>query len=87
MALDNKTSLLNTPSPRQFLGPRTREYNPYNYTDSISAYDKGALREAVFDDDVEQVRDGEAHFSSSSKTQVIIITKCVSPKRNFLNVF
>uniref|UniRef100_A0AAR2KED1 TOG domain-containing protein n=1 Tax=Pygocentrus nattereri TaxID=42514 RepID=A0AAR2KED1_PYGNA len=59
MALDNKTSLLNTPSPRQFLGPRTREYNPYNYTDSISAYDKGALREAMFDDDVEQFRDGE----------------------------
>uniref|UniRef100_A0AAR2LZE8 TOG domain-containing protein n=1 Tax=Pygocentrus nattereri TaxID=42514 RepID=A0AAR2LZE8_PYGNA len=58
MALDNKTSLLNTPSPRQFLGPRTREYNPYNYTDSISAYDKGALREAMFDDDVEQFRDG-----------------------------
>uniref|UniRef100_A0A8B9K7X3 Cytoplasmic linker associated protein 1 n=1 Tax=Astyanax mexicanus TaxID=7994 RepID=A0A8B9K7X3_ASTMX len=58
MALDNKTSLLNTPSPRQFLGPRTREYNPYNYTDSISSYDKSALREAVFDDDVEQFRDG-----------------------------
>ncbi|XP_049321523.1 CLIP-associating protein 1-B isoform X26 [Astyanax mexicanus] len=59
MALDNKTSLLNTPSPRQFLGPRTREYNPYNYTDSISSYDKSALREAVFDDDVEQFRDGK----------------------------
>ncbi|XP_015247948.1 PREDICTED: CLIP-associating protein 1-B-like [Cyprinodon variegatus] len=33
-ALDNKTSLLNTPSPRSFSGPRFREYNPYNYTDS-----------------------------------------------------
>lgn len=60
MALDNKTSLLNTPSPRSFLGPRTREYNPYNYTDSISTYDKAALKEAVFDDDVEQLRDGNA---------------------------
>lgn len=59
-ALDNKTSLLNTPSPRSFLGPRTREYNPYNYTDSISSYDKAALKEAVFDDDVEQLRDGKA---------------------------
>lgn len=57
-ALDNKTSLLNTPSPRSFLGPKTREYNPYNYTDSISTYDKVALKEAVFDDDVEQLRDG-----------------------------
>ncbi|GAA6090686.1 CLIP-associating protein 1-like isoform X2 [Tachysurus ichikawai] len=59
-ALDNKTSLLNTPSPRSFLGPKTREYNPYNYTDSISTYDKVALKEAVFDDDVEQLRDGPA---------------------------
>ncbi|XP_030628909.1 CLIP-associating protein 1-A-like isoform X3 [Chanos chanos] len=57
-ALDNKTSLLNTPSPRSFCGPRMRDYNPYNYTDSISAYDKGALKEAMFDDDVEQFRDG-----------------------------
>uniref|UniRef100_A0A671MA38 CLIP-associating protein 1-like n=1 Tax=Sinocyclocheilus anshuiensis TaxID=1608454 RepID=A0A671MA38_9TELE len=50
-ALDNKTSLLNTPSPRSW----AREYNPYNYSDSISAYEKGAL--AVFDD-VEHIRDG-----------------------------
>ncbi|XP_036400890.1 CLIP-associating protein 1a isoform X7 [Megalops cyprinoides] len=56
-ALDNKTSLLNTPSPRSFSGPRVREYNPYSYSD-ISAYDKSALKEAVFDDDVEQFRDG-----------------------------
>ncbi|XP_036443184.1 CLIP-associating protein 1 isoform X4 [Colossoma macropomum] len=67
MALDNKTSLLNTPSPRQFLGPRTREYNPYNYTDSISAYDKGALREAMFDDDVEQFRDGRRQDFGENK--------------------
>uniref|UniRef100_A0AAY4CN35 TOG domain-containing protein n=1 Tax=Denticeps clupeoides TaxID=299321 RepID=A0AAY4CN35_9TELE len=32
-ALDNKTSLLNTPSPRSFSGPRMRDYNPYNYAD------------------------------------------------------
>uniref|UniRef100_A0AAY4CQU4 TOG domain-containing protein n=1 Tax=Denticeps clupeoides TaxID=299321 RepID=A0AAY4CQU4_9TELE len=57
-ALDNKTSLLNTPSPRSFSGPRMRDYNPYNYAD-ISVYDKSALKEAVFDDDVEQIRDGE----------------------------
>ncbi|XP_066514879.1 CLIP-associating protein 1-like, partial [Hoplias malabaricus] len=67
MALDNKTSLLNTPSPRQFLGPKTREYNPYNYTDSISAYDKGALREAMFDDDVEQFRDGRLQDFGENK--------------------
>uniref|UniRef100_A0A4W6EWR5 Cytoplasmic linker associated protein 1 n=1 Tax=Lates calcarifer TaxID=8187 RepID=A0A4W6EWR5_LATCA len=45
-ALDNKTSLLNTPSPRSFSGPRFRDYNPYNYTDSISTLDKAALKEA-----------------------------------------
>nr|XP_023682725.1 CLIP-associating protein 1 [Paramormyrops kingsleyae] len=56
-ALDNKTSLLNTPSPRSFAGPRGREYSPYSYADTINAYDKSALKEAVFDDDVEQFRD------------------------------
>ncbi|XP_043929627.1 CLIP-associating protein 1 [Protopterus annectens] len=56
-ALDNKTSLLNTPSPRSFSGPRSREYNPFNYSDTINAYDKTALKEAMFDDDVEQFRD------------------------------
>ncbi|KAL2081012.1 hypothetical protein ACEWY4_022865 [Coilia grayii] len=56
-ALDNKTSLLNTPSPRSFCIPRTREHGPYGYADTISAYDKSALKEAVFDDDVEQFRD------------------------------
>ncbi|XP_041937640.1 CLIP-associating protein 1-B-like isoform X26 [Alosa sapidissima] len=57
-ALDNKTSLLNTPSPRSFSGPRGRDYNPYNYTDTISGYDRSALKEAVFDDDAEHFRDG-----------------------------
>uniref|UniRef100_A0A8C7FNT0 Cytoplasmic linker associated protein 1a n=1 Tax=Oncorhynchus kisutch TaxID=8019 RepID=A0A8C7FNT0_ONCKI len=58
MALDNKTSLLNTPSPRSFSGPRAREFAPYGYGDTItSSYDKSALKEAVFDDDVEQFRD------------------------------
>ncbi|XP_072435959.1 CLIP-associating protein 1a isoform X2 [Chiloscyllium punctatum] len=56
-ALDNKTSLLNTPPPRSFSGPRTREYNPYNYSDTINVFDKTALKEAMFDDDMEQFRD------------------------------
>ncbi|CAL8240743.1 unnamed protein product [Merluccius merluccius] len=56
-ALDNKTSLLNTPSPRSFSGPRGREFAPYGYGETISAYDKSALKEAVFDDDVEQFKD------------------------------
>uniref|UniRef100_A0A3Q2XNX6 Cytoplasmic linker associated protein 1 n=1 Tax=Hippocampus comes TaxID=109280 RepID=A0A3Q2XNX6_HIPCM len=30
-ALDNKTSLLNTPSPRSFTLQRFRDYNPHNY--------------------------------------------------------
>uniref|UniRef100_A0A3B4TB74 Cytoplasmic linker associated protein 1 n=1 Tax=Seriola dumerili TaxID=41447 RepID=A0A3B4TB74_SERDU len=53
-ALDNKTSLLNTPSPRSFAGPRLRDYNPYNYTDTL---DKAALKEALYEDAVEQLRD------------------------------
>ncbi|XP_031236123.1 CLIP-associating protein 1 isoform X12 [Mastomys coucha] len=57
MALDNKTSLLNTQPPRAFPGPRAREYNPYPYSDTINTYDKTALKEAVFDDDMEQLRD------------------------------
>uniref|UniRef100_A0A7N6AUQ6 TOG domain-containing protein n=1 Tax=Anabas testudineus TaxID=64144 RepID=A0A7N6AUQ6_ANATE len=61
-ALDNKTSLLNTPSPRSFAGPRFREYNPYNYTDSISTLDKAALKEALYEGGVEQLRDGEILF-------------------------
>ncbi|XP_019747588.1 CLIP-associating protein 1a isoform X26 [Hippocampus comes] len=56
-ALDNKTSLLNTPSPRSFSGPRSREFAPYSHGETICTYDKSALKEAVFDDDVEQFRD------------------------------
>lgn len=64
MALDNKTSLLNTQPPRAFSGPRAREYNPYPYADTINAYDKTALKEAVFDDDMDQLRDGLYHWIS-----------------------
>ncbi|XP_054909054.1 CLIP-associating protein 1a isoform X26 [Poeciliopsis prolifica] len=65
-ALDNKTSLLNTPSPRSFSGPRSREFAPYGET--ICAYDKSALKEAVFDDDVEQFRDCRRKDSGENKT-------------------
>uniref|UniRef100_A0A3B3I864 Cytoplasmic linker associated protein 1 n=1 Tax=Oryzias latipes TaxID=8090 RepID=A0A3B3I864_ORYLA len=44
-ALDNKTSLLNTPSARSFTGPRFRDYNPGNYTDGPGSLDKAALYE------------------------------------------
>ncbi|NXI42078.1 CLAP1 protein, partial [Galbula dea] len=37
--------------------PRGREYNPYPYADTINTYDKTALKEAVFDDDMDQLRD------------------------------
>uniref|UniRef100_A0A7N6ATA5 TOG domain-containing protein n=1 Tax=Anabas testudineus TaxID=64144 RepID=A0A7N6ATA5_ANATE len=60
-ALDNKTSLLNTPSPRSFAGPRSREFAPYGYGETICTYDKSALKEAVFDDDVEQFPVGQDH--------------------------
>ncbi|XP_035988478.1 CLIP-associating protein 1a isoform X25 [Fundulus heteroclitus] len=60
-ALDNKTSLLNTPSPRSFCGPRSRDFSPYG--DSVCSYDKSALKEAVFDDDVETFRDFGADHS------------------------
>uniref|UniRef100_A0A8C2AEZ4 Cytoplasmic linker associated protein 1 n=1 Tax=Cyprinus carpio TaxID=7962 RepID=A0A8C2AEZ4_CYPCA len=63
-ALDNKTSLLNTPSPRSFSGPWAREYNPYNYSDSISTYEKGAL--AVFDD-VGHIPDGHPQDCGENK--------------------
>ncbi|XP_033991255.1 CLIP-associating protein 1-A-like isoform X1 [Trematomus bernacchii] len=47
-ALDNKTSLLNTPPPRSFCGPRFRDYNPFNYCDSIGAMeDDGSRQESV----------------------------------------
>ncbi|KAL7370342.1 hypothetical protein ABVT39_026088 [Epinephelus coioides] len=71
-ALDNKTSLLNTPSPRSFAGPRFRDYNPYNYTDSISTLDKAALKEALYEDAVEQLREGGR--------QECVENKIVSPK-------
>ncbi|KAM9575153.1 CLIP-associating protein 2 isoform 50-T50 [Guaruba guarouba] len=54
-ALDNKTSLLNTMPPHS--SPRSREYNPYNYSDGISSFNKSALKEAMFDDDAEQFPD------------------------------
>ncbi|XP_073189153.1 CLIP-associating protein 2 isoform X29 [Lepidochelys kempii] len=54
-ALDNKTSLLNTMPPHS--SPRSRDYNPYNYSDNISSFNKSALKEAMFDDDAEQFPD------------------------------
>ncbi|XP_070814074.1 CLIP-associating protein 1-B-like isoform X4 [Chaetodon trifascialis] len=66
-ALDNKTSLLNTPSPRSFAGPRFRDYNPYNYTDGVGALDKAALKEALYEDAVEQLRDGCRQESVENK--------------------
>ncbi|XP_063308061.1 CLIP-associating protein 2 isoform X26 [Pelobates fuscus] len=51
-ALDNKTSLLNTMPSR--LTQRSRDYNPGNYSDNLGAYNKSALKEAMFDDDAEQ---------------------------------
>ncbi|XP_014833656.1 PREDICTED: CLIP-associating protein 1-like isoform X6 [Poecilia mexicana] len=69
-ALDNKTSLLNTPSPRSFSGPRSREFAPYGYGETICAYDKSALKEAVFDDDVEQFRDCRRKDSGENKTSL-----------------
>ncbi|XP_077946784.1 CLIP-associating protein 1a isoform X20 [Gasterosteus aculeatus] len=66
-ALDNKTSLLNTPSARSFSGPRGREFAPYGHGDAICPYDKSAMKEAVFDDDVEQFRDGRRQESGENK--------------------
>ncbi|XP_040888134.1 CLIP-associating protein 1-like isoform X4 [Toxotes jaculatrix] len=66
-ALDNKTSLLNTPSPRSFAGPRFRDYNPYNYTDGISTLDKAALKDALYEGAVEQLRDGRRQESVENK--------------------
>ncbi|XP_062986247.1 CLIP-associating protein 2 isoform X8 [Elgaria multicarinata webbii] len=54
-ALDNKTSLLNTMPPHS--SPRSRDYNPYNYTDSGGPFNKSALKEAMFDDDADQFPD------------------------------
>ncbi|XP_036965718.1 CLIP-associating protein 1a isoform X5 [Acanthopagrus latus] len=69
-ALDNKTSLLNTPSPRSFSGPRGREFAPYGYGETICTYDKSALKEAVFDDDVEQFRDCRRQESGENKMTI-----------------
>ncbi|XP_027134030.1 CLIP-associating protein 1a isoform X6 [Larimichthys crocea] len=69
-ALDNKTSLLNTPSPRSFSGPRSREFAPYGYGETICTYDKSALKEAVFDDDVEQFRDCRRQESGENKMTI-----------------
>uniref|UniRef100_A0A8C6XZZ6 Cytoplasmic linker associated protein 2 n=1 Tax=Naja naja TaxID=35670 RepID=A0A8C6XZZ6_NAJNA len=54
-ALDNKTSLINTMPPHS--SPRSRDYNPYNYSDSVGSFNKSALKEAMFDDDVDQFPD------------------------------
>ncbi|XP_041925842.1 CLIP-associating protein 1a isoform X27 [Alosa sapidissima] len=75
-ALDNKTSLLNTPSPRSFGVPRAREHAPYGYADTISAYDKSALKEAVFDDDVEQFRDSRRQDCGENK---MVLPKGLAP--------
>ncbi|KAJ6661997.1 hypothetical protein lerEdw1_012844, partial [Lerista edwardsae] len=56
-ALDNKTSLLNTMPPHS--SPRSRDYNPYNYSDSVGSFNKSALKEAMFDDDADQFPDGK----------------------------
>ncbi|XP_056590195.1 CLIP-associating protein 1 [Triplophysa dalaica] len=59
-ALDNKTSSLNTPSQRSISGPWTREYNPYNYSDSIGVYEKETP-------DTPELRDG-CHGCGENKT-------------------
>ncbi|XP_029398963.1 CLIP-associating protein 2 isoform X8 [Mus pahari] len=54
-ALDNKASLLH--SMPLHSSPRSRDYNPYNYSDSVSPFNKSALKEAMFDDDADQFPD------------------------------
>ncbi|XP_044945001.1 CLIP-associating protein 2 isoform X47 [Mustela nigripes] len=54
-ALDNKASLLHSMPAHS--SPRARDYNPYNYSDSISPFNKSALKEAMFDDDADQFPD------------------------------
>ncbi|XP_006876651.1 PREDICTED: CLIP-associating protein 2 [Chrysochloris asiatica] len=53
--LDNKVSLLHSMPAHS--SPRSRDYNPYNYSDSISPFNKSALKEAMFDDDADQFPD------------------------------
>ncbi|XP_061580040.1 CLIP-associating protein 1a isoform X35 [Cololabis saira] len=83
-ALDNKTSLLNTPSPRSFSGPRGREFAPYGYGDTICSYDKSALKEAVFDDDVEQFRDCRRQESGENKMTLPKVFGPVGPDHSDL---
>ncbi|XP_061432469.1 LOW QUALITY PROTEIN: CLIP-associating protein 1-like [Lethenteron reissneri] len=52
-ALDNKTSLLNTPSQHGLL-TSSRNHAPGG---SPATFNKSALREAIFDDDIEQFQD------------------------------
>ncbi|XP_008068353.2 CLIP-associating protein 2 isoform X2 [Carlito syrichta] len=54
-ALDNKTSLLHSMPAHS--SPRSRDYNPYNYSDGVSPFNKSALKEAMFDDDADQFPD------------------------------
>ncbi|XP_040102232.1 CLIP-associating protein 2 isoform X11 [Oryx dammah] len=54
-ALDNKASLLHSMPAHS--SPRSRDYNPYNYSDSMSPFNKSALKEAMFDDDADQFPD------------------------------
>ncbi|XP_058585215.1 CLIP-associating protein 2 isoform X12 [Neofelis nebulosa] len=54
-SLDNKASLLQSMPAHS--SPRSRDYNPYNYSDSISPFNKSALKEAMFDDDADQFPD------------------------------
>ncbi|XP_069862636.1 CLIP-associating protein 2 isoform X26 [Dipodomys merriami] len=53
--IDNKASLLHSMPAHS--SPRSRDYNPYNYSDSISPFNKSALKEAMFDDDADQFPD------------------------------
>ncbi|XP_053077741.1 CLIP-associating protein 2 isoform X31 [Acinonyx jubatus] len=54
-SLDNKASLLQSMPAHS--SPRSRDYNPYNYSDNISPFNKSALKEAMFDDDADQFPD------------------------------
>uniref|UniRef100_A0A673T5I0 Cytoplasmic linker associated protein 2 n=1 Tax=Suricata suricatta TaxID=37032 RepID=A0A673T5I0_SURSU len=54
-SLDNKASLLHSMPAHS--SPRSRDYNPYNYSDGISPFNKSALKEAMFDDDADQFPD------------------------------
>ncbi|XP_062969600.1 CLIP-associating protein 2 isoform X1 [Cynocephalus volans] len=54
-ALDNKASMLHSMPAHS--SPRSRDYNPYNYSDTISPFNKSALKEAMFDDDADQFPD------------------------------